>query len=57
MGDGYLVGGGFEYHLDAVIANASIFIDYNVHHATLDSPRITVDDTARIWGLGVLVGL
>lgn len=57
MGDGYLVGGGFEYHLDAVIANASIFVDYNVHHATLDSPRITVDDTARIWGIGILVGL
>jgi hypothetical protein len=56
-GDGYLVGGGFEYRLDAVIANASIFVDYNVHHATLDSPRITVDDTARIWGLGVLIGI
>lgn len=56
-GDGYLVGGGFEYRLDAIIANASIFVDYNVHHATLDSPRITVDDTARIWGLGILIGL
>lgn len=57
MGDGYLVGGGFEYHLDALIANASLFIDYNVHHATLDSPQMTVDATERIWGLGVLIGL
>jgi hypothetical protein len=57
MGDGYLVGGGFEYRLDAVIANASVFIDYNVHHATLNSPRIIVDDTAQIWGVGILVGL
>lgn len=57
MGDGYLVGGGFEYRLDAVLANASLFVDYNVHHATLDSPRITVDATARIWGLGILIGL
>ena len=56
MGDGYLVGGGFEYRLDAVIANASLFVDYNVHHATLDSPRITVTATERIWGLGILVG-
>jgi hypothetical protein len=56
-GDGYLVGGGFEYRLDAVIANASVFVDYNVHHATLDSPRITVNATERIWGLGILVGL
>jgi hypothetical protein len=57
VGDGYLAGGGFEYHLDAVIANASIFVDYNVHHARLDSPRITTDATTRIWGLGILVGL
>lgn len=56
MGDGYLVGGGFEYRLDAVIANASLFVDYNVHHATLGSPRITVTATEQIWGLGILVG-
>jgi len=57
VGDGYLVGGGFEYRLDAVIANASLFVDYNVHHATLDSPRITVNATEQIWGLGILIGL
>jgi hypothetical protein len=57
MGDGYLVGGGFEYRLDAVLANASLFVDYNVHHATLESPRITVDATERIWGIGILIGL
>ncbi len=57
MGDGYLVGGGFEYRLDAVIANASIFVDYNVHRATLESPRITTDATEQVWGLGILVGL
>ncbi|HEX8107466.1 MAG TPA: outer membrane beta-barrel protein [Kofleriaceae bacterium] len=56
-GTGYLVGGGFEYRLDAMIANASIFVDYNIHHAGLDAARFSVDATEQIWGLGILVGL
>ena len=57
VGDGYLVGGGFEYRLDAVIANASLFVDYNVHHATLADTRHEVDETTRIWSLGFTVGI
>lgn len=57
MGDGFLVGGGFEYRLDAVLTNASIFVDYNVHRATLSSDRFHGDETLRIWGLGFSVGI
>lgn len=56
-GDGFLVSGGVEYRLNAVLANASIFVDYTVHHATLTSARFDVDDTLRIWSLGLTVGL
>jgi hypothetical protein len=57
MGDGFLVSGGFEYRLDSVLTNASIFVDYNIHHATLNSDRFRTDLTARIWGLGFSVGI
>jgi hypothetical protein len=57
MGDGFLVGGGFEYRLNAVLTNASIFVDYNVHRATLESRVNQVDSTTRFWGLGFTVGI
>jgi len=56
-GDGFVAGGGIEYRLNAVLANASIFLDYNVHHSTLESVRFDVDDTLRIWSFGLTVGL
>lgn len=56
-GDGFLVGGGFEYRLNAIVSNASIFVDYNIHHATLESMANKVDSTIGIWGLGVTVGI
>jgi hypothetical protein len=57
-GDGLLVGGGFEYRLNAIVSNASIFVDYNVHRATLDSQSNTkVDATTRMLGLGFTVGI
>jgi hypothetical protein len=56
-GDGFLVSGGFEYRLNAVIANASIFVDYTIHHATLEDSRDKVDATSRVWGLGFTVGI
>jgi hypothetical protein len=56
-GNGFLVGGGFEYRLDAVLTNASLFVDYNVHHATLDATRFSKDETTGIWGLGFSVGI
>jgi hypothetical protein len=56
-GDGFVAGGGIEYRLNAVLANASIFLDYNVHHSTLESVRFDVGDTFRVWSLGFTVGL
>jgi hypothetical protein len=57
VGDGFLVGGGFEYRLNAIISNASIFVDYNVHHTTLENTVGKVDSTTRFWGLGFTVGI
>lgn len=56
-GDGFLVGGGFEYRLNAIISNASIFVDYNVHRVTLESMATKVDATTTVWGLGFTVGI
>ncbi|HEX7836406.1 MAG TPA: outer membrane beta-barrel protein [Kofleriaceae bacterium] len=56
-GNGFLVGGGFEYRLSGILTNASIFVDYNIHHATLDATRFSKDETTRIWGLGFSIGI
>jgi hypothetical protein len=56
-GDGYLFGGGFEYRLSALIANASLFVDYNYHTATLEDGRRMLDVTSQSWGLGFTVGI
>jgi len=56
-GDGWLAGAGFEYRLNAILANASLFIDYSVHRTTLESDRQKADVTSRFWGLGFTVGI
>lgn len=56
-GDGFLAGAGIEYRLNAVLANASIFLDYNFHHSTMESVRFDADQTLRIWSIGFSVGL
>jgi hypothetical protein len=57
-GNGFLAGAGFEYRLNAVLANASVFVDYTIHHATLqDSRNNQVDETSRVWALGFTVGI
>jgi hypothetical protein len=56
-GNGFLVGAGFEYRLDLVITNASLFVDYTIHHATLTDTRGQVPETSRIWALGFTVGI
>jgi len=56
-GNGFLVGAGFEYRLDIGIRNASLFVDYTIHHASLENTRGKVDETSRIWGLGFTVGI
>jgi Outer membrane protein beta-barrel domain len=56
-GNGFLVGAGIEYRLSAVLANASLFVDYTIHHASLEDSRSNkLDETSRIWGLGFLIG-
>lgn len=56
-GNGFLVGAGFEYKLNAVIAGAGLFVDYTIHHATLEDARSNqVSETSRIWALGVTYG-
>lgn len=57
-GNGWLLGGGFEYRLDALVTNASIFLDYTVHSASLDNGgRTKLDETYRLWTLGFSVGI
>lgn len=54
-GNGFLVGGGVEYHLG--ISNAALFVDYTIHHASLENMRGKLDETSRIWSLGFTVGI
>jgi hypothetical protein len=57
-GNGFLVGAGIEYRLNLAVTSASIFVDYNVHRATLEDQRnAQVDATTRVWSLGFTVGL
>ena len=56
-GDGFQFGAGFEYRLNAIVSNASLFVDYTIHRTTLESTREKVDATSRIWGLGFTVGI
>jgi hypothetical protein len=55
-GNGFQVGAGFEYRLNVGVTSGSLFVDYTIHHATLENTRGKVDETSRIWGLGFTVG-
>lgn len=56
-GNGYLVGGGFEYRLNLGIGATSIWVDYQYSHADLESERKNYDLGARMWTLGLSVGI
>jgi hypothetical protein len=56
-GDGFLAGAGIELRLNAVIASMSVFVDYTVHHTSLESMVGKVDSTSQVLGVGVTVGL
>ena len=56
-GNGFLVAAGFEYRLNAVVSNASLFVDYTIHHATLTDTRGEVSETSRILALGFTIGI
>jgi len=56
-GNGFLVGAGFEYKLDALIHHAaSVFVDYNIHRVEMESVRFPVSQTTGSWGLGATIG-
>jgi hypothetical protein len=58
-GNGYLVGGGFEYHLDlSMIGGGAIFVDYtrNSSGLTSDAGR-QLNSTASMWTLGITLAI
>src|SRR5262245_58528590 len=55
-GNGLLLGAGFEYRLDAVLANAAAFVDLNFHRVTLENTRDKRDMNETVWGLGFSIG-
>lgn len=58
QGDGWLFGGGFEYRINAVLANASIFVDYMYHRTDLTNNAGTIHDASTgMWGLGFTIGI
>ncbi len=57
-GTGYTLSAGFEYRLNLLVANGSIFVDYTRNQATFDSGTTTsYDQTASMWMLGVTLSL
>jgi hypothetical protein len=57
-GDGWLFGGGIEYRLNAVLANASVFLDYTYHRTDLSNTGGTISGTSSgMWGLGFTIGI
>jgi len=56
-GNGFLVGAGFEYRLNAILASGSLFVDYNFHHTTLENSVGKLDSTSGVWGIGFTVGI
>lgn len=56
-GDGYLIGAGFEYRLNLLVGQGSLFIDYQVNKAKLEGERFMFDGSSRMWTAGLTVGL
>jgi opacity protein-like surface antigen len=56
-GNGFQLGAGFEYRFSLGVTGASLFVDYTIHHATLENTRIKVDETSRVWGLGFTLAI
>lgn len=56
-GDGLLIGGGFEYRLDAVLAGGSLLVDYTHHAATLEGDRLALEAGVGMWMLGFTIGI
>jgi hypothetical protein len=56
-GNGYLLGAGFEYRLNLLIGQGSLFVDYQYNKATLTGDRLRFDQSTRMWTMGLTVGI
>lgn len=58
-GNGWLLGGGFEYRLDLGVTAASIFVDYEHSDTTLDTSAVPMsrDMTVGMWTLGATLAI
>jgi hypothetical protein len=61
-GNGLLVGAGFEYRLNMILGQGSIFVDYQYSKATLEGTERFMGNSAfdtsyRMFTLGITVGL
>ena len=61
-GNGLLIGAGFEYRLNMILGQGSIFVDYQYNKATLEGTERfkgngALDTTYRMFTLGLTVGL
>ena len=58
-GNGWVLGGGFEYRLNLVATAASIFVDYTHSQTSFDwgAGRQPLDATATMWTLGLTVSI
>ncbi|MGE5184417.1 MAG: outer membrane beta-barrel protein [Acidobacteriota bacterium] len=57
-GNGWLLGGGFEYRLNALIAGGSLFVDYEHVQTNLTNNENTQFETSSgIWMAGVTLSL
>jgi hypothetical protein len=57
-GNGWLIGGGFEYRLPLAVVGASVFVDYTIERTSLTSDIRGATEfsmTSRVWTLGGLV--
>ena len=59
-GNGWLLGGGFEYHLNLAATAASVFVDYEHTDTTLMNQtdmKTQKDETIGLWTLGVTLSI
>lgn len=56
-GNGYLLGGGFEWRLPLAVTQVSIWVDYQFNTADLEGDRDAFELSSRMWTLGVSIGI
>jgi Outer membrane protein beta-barrel domain len=56
-GNGWTGGLGGELRLDAIIADASLWLDYSRHSITVQRGNSTGEGTANMWTIGVSFGI